>query len=160
MIINAPSPSCNDSLLIVRRSTLKIRDAVPPPSPLPEVLQALHERQEQYAFLAQAMARYGGDACSQNLPLYISPARLGHLSKKWGGGWAVLPFCAQPIDASRTLGVVVSEDSESKGQAVVVVDNDDGEAHQVTVARRQLIAFASTAEEQERLRRALYASCC
>ena len=134
--------------------TLKIRDETSPPEPSADVLQRLHARQEQYAFLAQAMARFGGDSCSQNLPLYVSPARLGHLSERWGGGWAVLPFCAQPATLvpahAKALGDSPQPESES--------DEDGGSG--VRLTRRQLIAYASTQDEQERLRRALYASCC
>ena len=76
-------------------SSVPIRDDEPPPGPPPEVLRALAARQEHYMFLAQAMARYGGDSCSPNLPLYISPARLGHLSARWCGEGGALFHAAR-----------------------------------------------------------------
>ena len=90
------------------------------------------------------------------MPLYITPTRLGHLSERWGGGWAVLPYCARPVELE---GAAAAEGEGAAVQAEKESGADDDDAP-VVVARRRLIAFASTASEQERLRRALYASCC
>ena len=89
------------------------------------------------------------------MPLYITPTRLGHLSERWGGGWAVLPYCARPVE----LDGAAAAEGEGAVQAEEESGPEDDDAS-VVVARRKLIAFASTASEQERLRRALYASCC
>ncbi len=88
------------------------------------------------------------------MPLYITPTRLGHLSERWGGGWAVLPYCARPVELDGAAA------AEGEGAAVQAEEESGAEDASVVVARRKLIAFASTASEQERLRRALYASCC
>ena len=88
------------------------------------------------------------------MPLYVTPTRLGHLSERWGGGWAVLPYCARPVELD---GAAAAE-----GEGAVQAEEESGaeDDASVVMARRKLIAFASTASEQERLRRALYASCC
>ena len=140
-----------------------VRDASPPPPALPAVLAAVEARQARYAFIAEAMARYGGDSSlGRNTPLYISPARLGHLSARWGGGFAVAPPWCRRSSAAPDGERGVGRGEEEQGKQRSTPDGGDRAAMDPPPGqpRRRLIAFGSVAIEEARLRSALGASCC
>ena len=70
------------------------------------------------------------------------------------GGWALLPWCATSENSVAEAG----EEEQTAAQQGSE-EEDEGEGPPA-MAQRRLIGFASTASENERLRRALYSSCC
>ena len=113
---------------------------------------------KSYAFLAGAMAKMGD--YSPNVPIYMTPASLGHLRR-----WASLPFCADAMHEGGLLedGHRVRSDEEGKGEARSGEDTGGrGEASErvIRAAVRRLIGYANTEDEQEQLRLCALNGCC
>jgi dihydroorotase len=149
------------------------KDETPPPPLTPALEARMEAKQAEYAFLAGAMAKMGD--YSPNVPIYMSPASLGHLRR-----WAALPFCSTLEEIPTSTDV--DDDSQSSANDVGVsssfsVDQPtsstvaiasapepqtevEQEARAVRRAMRRLIGFADTTEAQEQLRLCALNGCC
>ena len=160
------------------------KDATPPPELSAELQARMEAKQEEYAFLAGAMAKMGAPpstpplrqlwlaqhpcklSCfaarpgdySPNVPLYMTPASLGHLRR-----WASLPFCADAEGGAEASGSgtepVVAAAEEEAADGGWGKEEERG-ARTVRRAVRRLIGYANTEGEQEELRLCALNGCC
>ena len=132
------------------------RDAERPPLPDPAVLQRVQARQEHLRYLAGAavcthtpaslaglhrshgsvlavsQARMGGD-CNPNMPAYLSPAAVGHVSR-----WFALPWCADSRAVAQATLPAPPADGKEEAEC------GDKKKAPIKMATRNLLAFPAT----------------
>ena len=80
----------------------------------------------------------GGD-CNPNMPAYLSPAAVGHVSR-----WFALPWCA---DSRAVAQATLPAPPDSKGAACAGEEAECGDKKKapIKMATRNLLAFPATA---------------
>ena len=131
------------------------KDNAPPPPTDPAVAARVEARQGHLKYLALAAARMGGDCTNSNIPIYLSPAAIGHMTK-----WAVLPWCKDAVAVAGLADRATEDVPALEGGTVQSLGDQTSEDRRpVIMARRQLLAFAEP-EQQEHLRRQIMYGCC